>query len=257
MNWLKELAALEEQGRPCVMVLVTGCSGSTPASPGARMLVAAEGRVTGTIGGGSVEQAAIERARELLGKGGLHSVRETLSSHGQCCGGMVELLFECFFDGPRLFLFGGGHVGTELVALLAGTRFSVTLIDPREDWPQPGKLPSSVQRVYLNELEFLRQLTVSNRDFLMAMTPSHDMDYELVKQSLSMPFAWVGVIGSRSKALQFRRRLQEDGFSNELVTRMHCPVGEREVGSSPREVALAIVHELLLQEARHKRESTA
>jgi xanthine dehydrogenase accessory factor len=257
MNWLKELAKLEEQGRPCVMVLVTGCSGSTPASSGARMLVTAEGRVAGTIGGGSVEQSAIARALELLGKGGLHSSRETLSSHGQCCGGMVELLFECFFDGPRLFLFGGGHVGSELIKLFEGTRFSVILIDPRKDWPQPGCLPAGVQRVLSGELDYLEQITVSQRDYLMAMTPSHETDYQLMKNSLAMPFAWHGVIGSRSKALQFRRRLKEDGLADELVSRMHCPVGERDVGSSPREVALAIAHELLLQDAHQQRGATA
>jgi len=75
-----------------VLVRVLEKSGSTPATPGAMMLVTHD-KTIGTVGGGSVEAIAIQKARELtdncieeenLGIGG---------DPGMVCGGRVKLLY--------------------------------------------------------------------------------------------------------------------------------------------------------------------
>lgn len=78
-----------------VLVTVAIGEGSVPREPGARMLVDA-GAVTGTIGGGHLELRAIEIARAMLADGReRHFERFALGPGlGQCCGGVVHLLFE-------------------------------------------------------------------------------------------------------------------------------------------------------------------
>ena len=55
-----------EKGRDTVLVTLIADRGSAPRKAGAQMLVGAEGRLVGTIGGGAVEGRSIQLCRELL-----------------------------------------------------------------------------------------------------------------------------------------------------------------------------------------------
>lgn len=78
-----------------VLVTVAEAEGSVPREPGAHMLVSAT-RLQGTVGGGHLELRAIEIARAMLARGQQrHLERFALGpSLGQCCGGVVQLVFE-------------------------------------------------------------------------------------------------------------------------------------------------------------------
>jgi len=101
-----------------------------------------------TIGGGRLELDAIAHARTMAHvAGGVEIRRFSLGpSLGQCCGGEVELRFECVGAAdalalaPRLedkkfpvALFGGGHVGTALAKVLSALTMDVTWIDSRDE----------------------------------------------------------------------------------------------------------------------------
>ncbi|MEO0345122.1 MAG: xanthine dehydrogenase accessory protein XdhC [Pseudomonadota bacterium] len=96
-DWPKRLAELTEAGTPCIAVTVAGVRGSAPRETGSKMLVTADA-VLGTIGGGQLEHSCIAAARERLTA--TESPTQALrrfalgSQCGQCCGGVVEVLFE-------------------------------------------------------------------------------------------------------------------------------------------------------------------
>ena len=95
--------ALEDLRRLCpvVRVVVAETKGSVPREVGAAMYVTDQ-VVAGTIGGGALELAAIERAREVLATGEDRLDRVPLGPGlGQCCGGAVTLLTERW-DAKRL-----------------------------------------------------------------------------------------------------------------------------------------------------------
>ncbi len=94
-NWLAKLAELNQQGIPCVMVTVASIVGSTPREVGARIIITADD-LFGTIGGGNLEFQTCKIARDQLEKPeSQHLKRFPLGAGlGQCCGGLVNLLFE-------------------------------------------------------------------------------------------------------------------------------------------------------------------
>lgn len=104
-RWLTQALTLFAQGTPAVLVRVIGTRGSAPRDAGTRMIVTGE-QCLGTIGGGNLEYRAIAQARELLN----HPDQTRLhryplgASLGQCCGGLVQLLFEPLTEAvaPRL-----------------------------------------------------------------------------------------------------------------------------------------------------------
>lgn len=96
-TWLTDVAALTDHGDTCVLITVVSTRGSVPREAGTRMVVSHYG-CTGTIGGGHLEYRAIAIAREQLtdaSRPTTFSERFPLgASLGQCCGGLVYLLFE-------------------------------------------------------------------------------------------------------------------------------------------------------------------
>jgi xanthine dehydrogenase accessory factor len=94
-DWVGELQRLRRDGSPAVLVTVASIKGSTPREPGAKMIVTA-GDAHGTIGGGHLEHQAIAIARDLIACGGGGALRRFPlgASLGQCCGGLVNLLFD-------------------------------------------------------------------------------------------------------------------------------------------------------------------
>ncbi|KKW68690.1 hypothetical protein AAV94_03720 [Lampropedia cohaerens] len=127
-EWLMPLHAALLRGEAAVLVTVVATRGSVPRNAGARMLVTARA-VFDTIGGGHLELQAIAQARDCLAEYGAgHSAQWRVqryalgASLGQCCGGAVELLFECVDSADLPWVqhsirLGQGAAGQTLVRL--------------------------------------------------------------------------------------------------------------------------------------------
>lgn len=96
---LQTLLRHMEEGRDCMLVTLVGHRGSAPRGTGAQMLVGHDGRLAGTIGGGSVEKTAGELAAALL-KQKQSQLREfplhpdSPGDIGMICGGAVKAWFQ-------------------------------------------------------------------------------------------------------------------------------------------------------------------
>ena len=94
-EWIEELSDLAAAGKPAVLVTVARIRGSAPREAGARMIVT-ETESIGTIGGGQLEHQCVHIAAGLLGGDEIPALRNFPlgPALGQCCGGVVDVLFE-------------------------------------------------------------------------------------------------------------------------------------------------------------------
>jgi len=97
-QWLSALQSALQTGNACVIVTVLQVEGSAPRPVGTRMLVT-DSQVTDTIGGGSLEHAAIKHAQSLINESGTAATITTVDyplgkTLSQCCGGRVSLQFD-------------------------------------------------------------------------------------------------------------------------------------------------------------------
>lgn len=103
-EWIDELSDLAAAGEPAVLVTVAGIRGSAPREVGAKMIVT-ERETIGTIGGGQLEYQSTRVAISMLDASEMTLRSFPLgSSMGQCCGGVVEILFEPIADGMPAWL---------------------------------------------------------------------------------------------------------------------------------------------------------
>ena len=94
-EWIDELSDLTAAGEAAVLVTISGIRGSSPREPGAKMIVTARETI-GTIGGGQLEHQCTHIAAGLLDKATRPATRRFPlgPALGQCCGGVVDVLFE-------------------------------------------------------------------------------------------------------------------------------------------------------------------
>ena len=92
-----ELAArLSKEKENFVLATVVGTEGSTPAEPGAKMIIKRNGSTVGTLGGGCVEHGAKALAEQSLKDGKLRTMTFALESASSACGGRVKVMIEAF-----------------------------------------------------------------------------------------------------------------------------------------------------------------
>jgi xanthine dehydrogenase accessory factor len=128
------------------------------------------------------------------------------------------------FSPWHIWVFGAGHVGHALVRILSTLPASVTWVDPR-DGQFPAPLPPRVVALPADSPAHEVASIPPGADVIV-MTHSHALDFDLCMALLARDdLAWCGVIGSRTKATRFRRRLAQRGIDAARIARLACPIG--------------------------------
>jgi xanthine dehydrogenase accessory factor len=98
---LKAIERLDREGRPMALATIVATRGSTYRRPGARLLVAEDGRWVGDIAGGCLEAQVVDVARAVLAGGGprlvgfdLTADDEAVWGFGLGCNGAIEVFVE-------------------------------------------------------------------------------------------------------------------------------------------------------------------
>lgn len=87
------------EGQPVALATVVATRGSTPQKAGAHMLIAGDGTMTGTIGGGCIEAEVWTAATRLIRRGESALREFTLADDpdvpgGDVCGGTMEVFID-------------------------------------------------------------------------------------------------------------------------------------------------------------------
>jgi xanthine dehydrogenase accessory factor len=247
-NWIHELAQLEKNSEPCVMVTVLEDRGSVPRDAGTKMLVTRD-RLIATIGGGHLEHVATKMAREMLiaGERSLKVERFNLGARlGQCCGGMATLSFEPIGTAQKhLVVFGAGHVAKALLHIVSTLPFRVTWVDERDD-VFPDELPRNVTKLVTDDpVGEVRDLPPNS--YYLVMTHNHQLDFDLARAIIDRnDSVYFGMIGSLTKRKKFDMRLAQRGYTDAQIDTMICPIGVSMVnGKHPAEIAVSVAGELI------------
>jgi len=246
---VETLAAEVASGSSVALVSVISNSGSSPAKCGAVMLVNGSGLLCGTVGGGALEQRATTEAMECLRCGESRQVEYTLSEDSQLkmsCGGRVQLFIKVFSVKPRLIIAGGGHVGLELYKLGVLQGYRVEIFDDREGIATEERFPQAAQVVCGDPAEMLKEHKIDKNCSITITTHSHDLDRLTLAAVAGSGAGYIGMIGSTRKIKKTRDYLFEQGISKETIDSFYTPMGLNVATIAPKEIAVAIMAEILL-----------
>lgn len=246
---LQAAAHAVAEGIPAAMATIIQASGSTPRRAGTRMVVYADGRVFGTVGGGRLELQTIQTAHEVIAAGKPQTIRPQLSDDsGMCCGGGVDLFVAPLQVRIPAVIYGTGHVARAVVPMLLELGHHVTVVDDRPDLLTPDRFPDCT-RVQHDPVEHATELQPDPRRCVLVMTHDHTRDIRIVAALSSTPCSYLGMLGARRKRAlldeHLRARSHEDGVDVDVLRRIHAPIGLDIGALGPREIAVAIAAEII------------
>lgn len=246
MRILKKIPSHQDS----VVVTMVDYKGSVPQKLGAKALVSAEGLLEGTVGGGKVEARAIEHAKKLLSDpnaAACEIVEWNLTRDiGMTCGGVVKFLFE--LHQPKqwhIVVFGAGHVAQELVPMLCRLDGHITCVDSRPEWlARMADQPNLTKICEADPKSTVKNF--SSKDYFVLMTQGHGTDLPILAEILRTHVPpYLGVIGSKTKALSLRDGLKKLDFNQEKINSFYCPIGLSFGDSTPIEISHSVVAQLL------------
>jgi len=239
-----------EQGEAAALVTIVSTQGSTPQRVGARMLVFADGRIIGTIGGGCYENDAAGKARESIRtrKAGVahYDLSDALAEeNGLICGGRMDVFIEPLDPSPRLLLVGAGHVSQHVARMAAEVGFRVHVLDDREAFANPDRFPSAAEITVAGIAGFLAGADLPPSSYVVVVTRGHTHDLSAMRALAGRAVRYVGMIGSRAKVARIFDALAGEGAPAAWLGQVRAPVGLQIGAVTPEEIALSIVAELV------------
>lgn len=297
-------------GETVLATLVT-VQGSSYRRPGARLLVDRDGRRTGSISGGCLEEDVLARAKRVLATGQAETVTYDTTSEndlvwgvGLGCHGVVSILLEKLAPRPRwvvtlaenlaarrptslavvhrasnqadlgtriadeigaqracdnpeffvesvrppnaLFIFGAGDDAQPLARLARELGWRVTLADPRATFATAERFPEADEWVVAGADELVQRAAPGPDAVAVIMTHHYVHDVPLLRDLLSRPLAYLGLLGPKKRAEKILADLARAGLNAALNPPdiFRAPVGLDVGAESPEQVALAIIAEI-------------
>ena len=243
-EYFEKLAEFNAAEVPFAVATVIKITGSVSAKPGAKSIIDSKGQtVFGWVGGGCAEEAVREASLESMRDGQTRIVTLDLDDEilgvGMPCGGTMEVYVEPYMPRPELMIVGHGRIAEVLAQLAHTVHFSITVNDSvaiRETYPM-------AERLITSDLDFSK-MEIGPQTYVVVVT-QHKGDQHSIKKALEGNGPYIGLVASTKRAKLVFKYLLDEGVAPEELKRVHSPAGLDFAGTTPEEIALSIVGEMV------------
>lgn len=240
-----------DEGIAVTIATVVRTERSVPRRAGAKMLVSADGRRLGTVGGGEMESRVAEAAVDVMASGRPNTLDFDLLDPARgdagVCGGSVTVHLEPFMPQPHLVVIGCGHVGAAVVELAHWLGFRVTAVDDRDDVADAVRLTDADVVLDGPLADSVRTAGIDEQTHVVLLTRNVAVDTEVLPVVFQTAASSIGVMGSARRWATTRAALAEAGIADGQLDRVVSPIGVEIAAETPTEIALSVMSELVAQ----------
>jgi xanthine dehydrogenase accessory factor len=260
-QFLKETEELIAHGESFVTATVVRALPPTSGKPGDKAIIHADGRMTGWIGGGCAQPVVIKEALKAQADGHPRLVRispsdsnpeEGIVDYTMTChsGGALDIYLEPVKPKPQIVILGRSPVAETLARLSKEIGYAVTVV-PAEEVPSnqqsafsPEAATAEISEVIQAQDYNLERAKVTAQTFLVVSTQGEG-DEEALEQAINSDAVYVAFVASKTKAGKVLEFLKTRGLSQEKISRVRAPAGLNIGATSPEEIAVSILAEIV------------
>lgn len=253
-DYLDKARSLQKSGQPFALATVVRAERPTSAKAGAKAIITADGTLAGWVGGSCAQPTVIREALKALDDGQPRFLRLTppeklgKDAHAQAgiievaltciSGGTLEVYIEPYLPQPQLIVIGHLPIAEALAALGKGLNYSVTVLGLDAT---PSRFPQA--DLVLDRLDF-SQIRLTTQTYVVVATHGN-YDEEALGWALDAGVAYVALVASPKRAEAVLQYLRETGMAEARLVRLKCPAGLDIGASTPEEIALSILAEIV------------
>jgi xanthine dehydrogenase accessory factor len=246
----QELAEIESRYRPAAVCTIIRSDGSVPRHVSSKMIVYPDGKISGSVGGGEMENRVITEAIQAIKDGRPRLLEYNMANPERgdpgVCGGQVEVFVEPIQPKPILLVIGAGHVGKAVVHLARWLGFWVVVSDDRPEFCTPEFVPEANEYYPVQISSLTSQFEITPWTYVVLTTRGVNIDIIGLPSLLESPSAYIGVIGSRRRWETTKGKLLKMGVSKENINRVRSPMGLELNAETPEEIAVSIMSEIIM-----------
>jgi xanthine dehydrogenase accessory factor len=201
---------------------------------GAKLLIRADGATVGSLAGAVSEPEVVADALAMLGRAesGIRSYAER------------QVFIETFPPPPTMYIVGAVHIAIALVTFAKTLGFRTVVVDARGAFATPERLGHADQLIHAWPDEALEGKLNSN-SVVVLLTHDPKLDDPALRIALPSPARYVGALGSPKTHAKRLERLRAEGMPEEQLARLHAPVGLKIGATTPEEIAVSIIAEVI------------
>lgn len=233
-------------GTPVVVASILE-AGPTDLAPGSRLLIEAGGERMGSLGSEAVDDLVAAHARDAFTRHAaetLYLAESGLSP--RAVEGAAAIYLEVVESKPVFLVVGAGHIGRSLVKLADFLDFHVAVLDDREDFADPERLPEADQVICDDYETAIDRFTINANTSIVMVTRGHKQDELALRRCLGRGAGYIGMIGSKRRTSAVLQHLREEGFDPAELERVRTPIGLDIGAETPEEIAISIMAEVVL-----------
>lgn len=200
-----------------------------------RLFIRDGGASTGTLGDAALDRSASDLAAFLMPRGRDDWINAPDGS---------RVFVEGFTTPPTVVIAGGGHVGKAVYTLASFVGFRTIIVDDRPEFANTNRFPKAAEVVVDAFDRGIARLPLGPNHYVLVATRGHKLDDEALLAAARSKAGWIGLLGSRRKAVLIFRRLFEAGVTEERIRAIRAPVGLDLGGRRPEDIALSIIAEI-------------
>ncbi|OED00754.1 XdhC family protein [Rhizobium sp. YK2] len=145
---------------------------------------------------------------------------------------------------PDIVIIGAVHISQVLARMAALAGFGVRIIDPRTAFATPERF-AEINLTADWPVDVLKDKPLDAYTALVAVTHDPKIDDFPIAEALRRGCFYVGALGSRKTHASRLERLRSEGFADEALARINGPIGLPIGASSPGEIAVAILAQII------------
>ena len=199
---------------------------------GQKLTIGREGQTVGTLGA-EWDALAVEAARSST-----YPRRVQLTDE-------VEVFVDTIRPSRTLIMVGGVHIAVALTSMAKMLGYNTIVVDPRRAFGSEARFPHVDTLIQAWPNKAFEQIEITPETAVAMLTHDPKIDDPALKVVLNSPAFYIGALGSSKTQAKRQERLREMGFSDEVTGRIHGPIGLDINASTPEEIALSVMAEIV------------
>lgn len=146
----------------------------------------------------------------------------------------------------QMLIIGAAHITAHLVELAKMYGFESTVIDPRQVFAEKTQFPTPPDHLISKyPSEVLEDFDLDAYTYAVILSHDPKIDDNALHVLLKSEIGYIGALGSRRTHAKRTKRLEEAGYSEEEIARIHAPIGVDIKAKTPAEIALSVMGEII------------
>ncbi|WP_420147310.1 XdhC family protein [Spirosoma sp.] len=160
--------------------------------------------------------------------------------------GTIEVFTERIDPGIELVIFGAGYDVIPVAKLARELGWQVTVTDDCIAHLSPKRFPVATCVLYADREAVIDKLTITNRTAAVLMSHNFNYDRAVLQELLKTDVPYIGMLGPRKRFDKMQAEFEREGFffNDDVLHRVHAPIGLDLGAETPDEIALSIIAEV-------------